>query len=386
MKTDTSNSPYNSQSWLTATAATTALLGTAALLYRINWPRLLFRTIFAVLAPTKERLWPSDDVALVSPQSRGMAWILVAGPPPPHDIHLIRKMMRHFWPHVWPPIDSNQIQVESLPTPREDSETILIWPSSSTSTFTDSNNNTALIHVHGGGMVAGTTGTERGFAVELARRLQVPVLSVDYRLCPEYSVQEAVQDVVDAYQYFVTKYPQYTKLSFLGGSAGAGHALLATLQLQKEKIQPLPTSLVLSSPGPGMEFLKPIDDIHNSSTTYWKSLTENAPVDGFMVGGFYQYVIGVVFGSNQANREYVQSQLQVSNLQKLPPTLVTAGSYEVILEGVQKLVSCLQKANVKVDYKEYQKMQHCHFAFFEWSPESSAALDELITWLQASWK
>lgn len=382
MKTAAFYNHYNRPTWLAATATTAALLGAVAL-YKINWPRLLFRTIFAVVAPTKERLWPSDDPAFISPQSRGLAWILLAGPPPPHDIYLIRKLMRHFWPHVWPPIDTKKITIETLPTPREDSETILILPSNNSS---NKNNNTALIHVHGGGMVAGTTGTERGLAVELARRLQVPVLSIDYRLCPEYSVQEAVQDVVDAYQYFVARYPQFTKLSFLGGSAGAGHALLATLQLQNEGIQPLPTSLVLSSPGPGMEFLPPVDDIHTSnSTTYWKSLTENAPVDGYMAGGFYQYVTGIVYG-NRVNAEYFQSQLQVSNLQTLPPTLVTAGSYEVILSGVRKLVMCLQAANVKVDYKEYPKMQHCHFTFFEFTPEASTALDELIAWLQNSWK
>lgn len=359
------------QTNLLVAGAITTTLGVA--LCSINWPRVIFASIFSVLAPAKERLWPSDDVK-ISPQARGLAWILLAGPPPPHDIGPIRTMMKYFWPNVWPP-EGKDISIQRLPTPREDSETLLIWPKQSTSTSTK---DAALIHIHGGGMIAGTTGTERGLAVELARRLQVPVLSVDYRLVPDSLVEEAVQDAVDAYQYFVQKYPQFTKLSFLGGSAGAGHSLLATLKLKELGVTPLPTSLVLSSPGPGMEFLPP-EDPYNS----WKSLKENAPVDGYMAGEFYQYVTSVVYGQD-ANKEYFRSQL--TSLEGLPACLVTIGSYEVLLDGARKLVKSLEGANVEVNYKEYWKMQHCHFAFFEFTPESSVALDELIEWLQQSWK
>ena len=361
--------PHNQQhSSILATGAAITL--GAAVLYQINWPRLIFRFVFSILAPTKERLWPSDDER-ISPQARGMAWVLLAGPPPPHDIQPIRTMMKYFWPNAWPR-EGKDIQVEILPTPRKGSQTLLIWPQPI------KRNNTAVIHLHGGGMVAGTTGTERGFAVELARRLKVPVLSIDYRLVPENLVQDAVQDVVDAYQYFLKNYPQFTKLSFLGGSAGAGHSLLAALKLKELGVKPSPTSLVLSSPGPGMEFLPP-EDVYNS----WNSLKENAPFDGYMAGEFYQYVTSIVYQAEE-NKDCFRKQL--ADLEGLPPCLVTMGSYEVILDGARKLVQCLRDAKVKVDSIEYWKCQHCHFAFFEIAPESSAALDELIGWIEKSWE
>ena len=353
------------------------VVGSLALLYQINWPRLIFRSIFGVLAPTKERLWPSDSTEL-SPQIRGMAWMLRSGPPPPHDVKPIRTMMRYFWPNVWPAIGYD-IRIETLPTPRgEDSETILIWPRRRTNIESDDDNDTALIHIHGGGMIAGTTGTERGLAVELARRLQVPVLSIDYRLVPEASVEEAVQDVVDSYIYFTKTYPQFCKISFLGGSAGAGHSLLATLKLKQLGVSPQPTSLVLSSPAPGMEFLPP-EDSYGS----WKSIQENADVDGYMAGEFYQYVTSVVYGS-ETNKEYFRTHL--SDLRGLPPCFITVGTYEVVLDGARKLAKNLTASKVKATYKEYWKMQHCHFTFFEFTSESSKALDELIEWLQKSWK
>ena len=122
----------------------------------------------------------------------------------------------------------------------------------------------------------------------------------------------------------------------------------------------------------------------NLAVLVWNlAVFTNAPVDGYMAGDFYQYVTSLVY-KPEANKQYFRKQL--ASLEGLPPCLVTIGSYEVILDGANKLVNCLKAAKVKVDYKQYWKMQHCHFAFFELTPESSIALDDLIQWLQASWK
>ena len=199
----------NTQLIVVAAAAPVAmvLLSRAA----VNWPRCLFRFVFGVVAPTKERWFPSDDLSL-SVQARGMAWILRAGPPPPHDVHPIRTMMKFFWPHVWPPNDEGSVsycRVETIPTPRHDSQSLLVWPPNyadkQTKLEKDSDNNKlfALFHLHGGGMIAGTIGTERGLTMELARRLNVPVVSVDYRLVPEHTVQDGVDDVVAVYEWFL---------------------------------------------------------------------------------------------------------------------------------------------------------------------------------------
>ncbi|CAB9500789.1 Acetyl esterase [Seminavis robusta] len=348
-------------------------------LSRINWPRTIFRFVFGIVAPTKERFWPSDDPQ-ISPGARGMAWILLAGPPPPHDVQPIRTMMKYFWPNVWPTPPPGTIQVDVVPTPRATSQSLWITPSSCSNTCTQ-----CLIHLHGGGMIAGTTGTERGLAVELARRLGVPVLSVDYRLVPEATIQQAVEDVVTAYQWLRKTHPHLTKLSFLGGSAGAGHSLLAAIRLQELDLDVKPTSLVLSSPGPGMEFLpSQVAATVEETRRTWKHLDKNAPHDGYMAGEFYQFVTSIVY-QDPANREYLTQQLSKLSKGKLPPCLVTAGSYEVLLDGVHALVDALQTEQVPVVYKEYWKMQHCHFCFFEFTPEASDALDELILWLNKSW-
>ena len=378
-KKNTMKAPSSIITTTSATALLTVAVPTVlavALYHHVNWPRTIFRFVFGILAPVKETLWPSDSNATdISPQSRGLAWILLTGPPPPHNVETIRNMMKHFWPHVWPIPDPNIVQVTKASI--SGTESLLILPKHSTRP------KAALLHLHGGGMIAGTTGTEQGLAVELAKRLQVPVLSVDYRLVPEHSVEDAVDDVVAAYQWMVSQeHFQDRKISFMGGSAGAGLALLAALKIRDSSSLKMPKSLVLASPAPGMEFLPTTTSTDHQTDQPWESMTYNAPKDGYMAGNFYQYVTSVVY--TEENKAYYQKAL--ANLNGLPPCLVTSGEYEVILGGIQRLATTLQQANVKVHYREYPKMQHVHFAFFEFTPEALAGLDDIVHWLNESWK
>ena len=54
-----------------------------------------------------------------------------------------------------------------------------------------------------GGMVLGTSLSPAGFVSRLSSGFNMRVLSVDYPLCPEASVVEAVAAGVKAFQYLV---------------------------------------------------------------------------------------------------------------------------------------------------------------------------------------
>ena len=135
--------------------------------------------------------------------------------------------------------------------------------------------------------------------------------------------------------------------------------------------------MVLWSAGPAFEYLPPED------TEDWPSLKENAPHDGLMAGAFYQWVVGIVYGDKR-NVDYFRKQLR--DLRGLPSALVTAGGYEVLLGGIHKLRESLKMAGVDIEYREWPKMQHVHYIFFEIVPESVEALDEIVAWLRKSWK
>jgi acetyl esterase/lipase len=56
----------------------------------------------------------------------------------------------------------------------------------------------ALVDLHGGGFVSGTAAMERGFGIEMARRLGVVVVVPEYRLAPEHPFPAGVEDCYSA--------------------------------------------------------------------------------------------------------------------------------------------------------------------------------------------
>lgn len=92
-----------------------------------------------------------------------------------------------------------------------------------------------IFYIHGGGYVGGDRHTAPPYFYALAQGLNVPFISVDYRLCPDVSLEEGVQDVTKAWNFVLAskdglsdKLSGSQKLTFesskaiiLGASAGA---------------------------------------------------------------------------------------------------------------------------------------------------------------------
>ena len=51
-----------------------------------------------------------------------------------------------------------------------------------------------VVFYHGGGFIAGSIGTHAALAAEMARQLDLPVVSVEYRLAPEHKWPSAPDD------------------------------------------------------------------------------------------------------------------------------------------------------------------------------------------------
>jgi acetyl esterase/lipase len=91
----------------------------------------------------------------------------------------------------------------------------------------------AVIYIHGGGMVMGSTREDDPIALRLARELDAVILSVDYRLAPEHPYPAALNDCLLALSWIRDHAGVLgidpRRLAIYGMSAGGGLALATTL-------------------------------------------------------------------------------------------------------------------------------------------------------------
>ena len=82
-----------------------------------------------------------------------------------------------------------------------------------------------LIHIHGGGFIAGSSRGQQTFTRQWANITGLAVFSIDYHLSPDYSYPAAIEDVWQGY-YWIIKYSKeilkadINKVILIGDSAG----------------------------------------------------------------------------------------------------------------------------------------------------------------------
>jgi len=97
-------------------------------------------------------------------------------------------------------------------------------------------NRPCLLYFHGGGFAVGSPDTHDGIASRLCLETRAHVLSVDYRLAPEYPYPTAVEEGVFAARYLRAHARELgidaDRIGFAGDSAGAYLSLATFLELR----------------------------------------------------------------------------------------------------------------------------------------------------------
>lgn len=102
-----------------------------------------------------------------------------------------------------------------------------------------------LINLHGGGFTFGAREGGQVESIPIAALGGTPVISVDYRMAPEYRFPAASEDVMAVYRELLKTYPA-EKIGIFGCSAGAMLVTQTMAFLQKEDL-PLPAAIGLFS-------------------------------------------------------------------------------------------------------------------------------------------
>ena len=201
-----------------------------------------------------------------------------------------------------------------------------------------------VVFYHGGGFVAGNIATHAPLAAEIARQLDLPVVSVEYRLAPEAKWPAAPDDAEAAARWVAANGAvlgrNATSLILTGDSAGGTLTLLTALAL-RDKPAAAPVTLTI-----------PLYPMADGSKTY-HSGTQFADGYGLSSGDSAYYD-----SAYAPDKTSPRHSALLADLAGLPPTVLVAAGLDPLRDGGRAFAGKLASAGVPVSFYEVPGMIH----------------------------
>jgi len=221
-----------------------------------------------------------------------------------------------------------------------------------------------LVYFHFGGGVIGSLETANRFCSMVAKEAGAPVLSVDYRLAPEYKFPTGLEDCMAAYQWAVENAARYGapvgKAAVGGDSIGGNFASVIAQQFRKTK-PPVLQLLIY----PFVDLTSETPSMHEFADA-WPLTAET--VDYFMK----QYL-----PANPDVGDARISPIRTEDLRGLAPALVYTAGFDMLLDQGAAYADRLRDAGVKTTYECFESLPHGFVAFPSAAPAAEAAIRKI---------
>jgi acetyl esterase/lipase len=225
----------------------------------------------------------------------------------------------------------------------------------------------AVLYFHGGAFVMGSIATHRLMVSHLALAGQSRVLSIDYRLAPEYPFPAALDDCVESYRWLLQQGIAPGKIVIAGDSAGGNLALVLLLKLRDDG-HPLPAAAVCISP---------VTDLEGTR----QSRRTKAKADPVLGKGFGNTGIPTSYSGKYDLKHPYLSPL-FADLHGLPPTLLHVGEDEILFDDSVEFVENACKAGVDAHLVIWPRMWHVFQMFAPFLPEANQSLAQIGAFVQ----
>ena len=222
----------------------------------------------------------------------------------------------------------------------------------------------ALLWLHGGAYVQGSSTTHAELCHHLAAATRMPVWALDYRLAPEHRFPAWLDDAVAAHLQLVERHgPE--RVAVGGDSAGGGLALALVQRLRDEGL-PQPAAVVA---------LSPWTDLLGEG----RSWTDNAAVDPVIEAGALRTIGQGLVAGHDPHDPLLSPRW--GDLAGCPPLLVEVGTTEVLLDDARAVVEAQRRAGGTAVLSTWPEAPHVFPAFARWLPEGRGGVLEVATFL-----
>jgi len=225
----------------------------------------------------------------------------------------------------------------------------------------DTNDDRAVLYLHGGAYTMGSCGTHRTLAARIAVASGSPALLLEYRLAPEHPFPAALHDCEAAFRWLVEYGIRPQKLVVAGDSSGGGLALALSVTLRDDDAQ-LPAAIVCVCPWADLELTG-------------ESLRTRANVDPVCSLADSRFHASQYVGDNDPRAPLI-SPIH-ADLHGLPPMLIHVGDREILLSDAMRLAQRAREDGVAVELKIWEGMWHVWHMLAPYIPEGRQAVDEI---------
>jgi epsilon-lactone hydrolase len=230
------------------------------------------------------------------------------------------------------------------------------------------NRNRLLVHIHGGGYVynPGEAGTSE--ATLMAAYGGFKVISVDYRMPPDFPYPAAMDDAMAVWKEAV-KMADPHNMAIFGTSTGGGMTLALILRAKQEGV-PLPAAI---APG------TPWADLTETGDTY----KTNEWLDNVLVSydGYLQHAAALY--ANGHDLKDPQLSPIYGDFTGFPPAILTSGTRDLFLSLTVLTHRKLRRAGVEAALQVFEGMSHAQYTFDPYAPETKEAFTEIARFFDA---
>ncbi len=224
-----------------------------------------------------------------------------------------------------------------------------------------------IIFYHGGGYVLGSVESSDPLCRKLAKDLDAVIVSVDYRLSPEFPFPTALEDSYSAALWVNDHITELNgnakKIYVMGASTGGGLATLVTLRNKKRKDFEI-SGQILIYPWVSGVFNYESFDLFKEGFVLSKKMLE-------IFRKCY-----IVNPKDFQNPEF--SPIYDKDLSELPKTFLMTASHDPLRDQGNGYAKKLLKAGNRVIYKNYLQTIHGFFTYYGIIPRGKKIYRDII--------
>ena len=224
------------------------------------------------------------------------------------------------------------------------------------------NRNRLLLHLHGGVRVLnpGESGTWE--AVLMAGFGGFKVISVDYRMPPDYPFPAALDDAVAVYRELL-KTTNPKNLGIFGTSAGGSLTLTTLLRAKQERL-PMPGAIAPGTPT--------VDLTKTGDTLFTNAMVDNTlgTQDGFI------RATALLYANGRDLKDPLLSPIY-GDVHDFPPTILTSGTRDLYLSNTVRMHRKLRAAGVEAILQMWEGQSHAQYMRDITAPETKEYHDEV---------